>query len=910
MGELGGRATELGGSVPLREQEPLDPATAANCPSLNAAPPTDGLKDSISVSDGVIGNDGQNGDPSQIDGSHVEGAPEIPRAPGLPSATERFLSLDFDSLEKALERFKFDTRLAMALRVPPQAAVPPSQIKSGLPPPPPPLDFHRVYSSVDTLLAVHEQQALQVYAESCPQMLSLDREIEGSERLLAGVESRLHALSEDLGASGSNTRHVEQQSSALATRARNRKEAYVLLQTYLQQITLTRELVKAVCDGSLEEDPKAFLQALKELEKKIEHAKQPGMRQYKSTEASLPELYRLRDCAAQRIVSHLQQRIALLRQPRTNIHIIQRGELLKHKDLYLFLTDQAPASAVALKDEYTRVISSVYASLFKSYHNQLMGMLAGGGTGQQRRQQQQGPAGGPGAPCEGPQEVDAGDATAAAAGKTLFGGVLSVSLGDRDEILSDLDAEPLVAVHMARPLATSPSQGTSTVYGGSSTSAKSLAGEGANVSPTATTTAIVSSPPNAVPSTSLAQTRCQDSPILYYEQLFRSHQKLLLDTATSELIFVTDFFLNAGLDVHYQVLFNEIFNKTKTFFLSTLQEVLQGSVDAIGVALMLRINQHSRQLMQRRKVPCLSSYLDQVDVLLSQRLNDLLLVNIKTLRAVRSKEMLPAPPGSTVPPLTTAPHPVARSVGELASALAYLQQPLHGLPALPEEPLKTRLSELHSTALDVLMNAFWNPGFVFLQGLSQEFTDRRSQQVFLLNNYDTLLSLMHSRRVLPDVCATLEHLLWEQVNAYVEAQLKEHFADLVSSVRTAEEVLAAEQPLENPAHLSDVAHLERAVTQFHGCWRQRLSQLHEESVAAFPNVSNAMEILKQVLTQLLLLYTRLQQIVSTCFPKPPQPAWARQLVPLNTILTETGKRSEWSKGFRTRAFSPVSILKY
>lgn len=28
--------------------------------------------------------------------------------------------------------------------------------------------------------------------------------------------------------------------------------------------------------------------------------------------------------------------------------------------------------------------------------------------------------------------------------------------------------------------------------------------------------------------------------------LCRSHQKLLLDTATSELIFLTDFFLNAG----------------------------------------------------------------------------------------------------------------------------------------------------------------------------------------------------------------------------------------------------------------------------------------------------------------------------------------------------------------------------
>lgn len=114
-------------------------------------------------------------------------------------------------------------------------------------------------------------------------MLSLDQEIEASERLLAGVEARLHSLSEDLGASGADTRHVEQQSNALATKARNRREAYLLLRTYLQQITLTRDLVRTICEGSLEEDPRSFLKALKELEKKIEHARQPGMRQYKST---------------------------------------------------------------------------------------------------------------------------------------------------------------------------------------------------------------------------------------------------------------------------------------------------------------------------------------------------------------------------------------------------------------------------------------------------------------------------------------------------------------------------------------------------------------------------------------------------------------------------------------------------
>lgn len=126
-------------------------------------------------------------------------------------------------------------------------------------------------------------------------------------------------------------------------------------------------------------------------------------------EASLPELYRLRDCAAQRISSYLQQKISLLRQPRTNIHIIQRGELLKHKELYLFVTDQVPSSAVALKDDYTRTISSVYASLFKSYHNQLLGMLAESAAAQQ----QQNLAGATGSPGDATQQADTDDLSAA-----------------------------------------------------------------------------------------------------------------------------------------------------------------------------------------------------------------------------------------------------------------------------------------------------------------------------------------------------------------------------------------------------------------------------------------------------------------------------------------------------------------
>lgn len=57
----------------------------------------------------------------------------------------------------------------------------------------------------------------------------------------------------------------------------------------------------------------------------------------------------------------------------------------------------------------------------------------------------------------------------------------------------------------------------------------------------------------------------------------------------------------------------------------------------------------------------------------------------------------------------------------------------------------------------------------------------------------------------------LEQLLWEQVGAYVDEQLEEHFADLVASVRAAEDVLTAEPAPENPSEVLDLVQLERAV---------------------------------------------------------------------------------------------------
>ena len=123
---------------------------------------------------------------------------------------------------------------------------------------------------------------IQAYAESCPDMLSLNEAVHASEDLLTSLEETLKFLCHDLGLSGGGTEAVAATSLSLATKANNRQEICLLLSTYLDQIAVTRGLVAAICKTNLNENTKPFLQALKHLAKKIEHAQQPGMKERKS----------------------------------------------------------------------------------------------------------------------------------------------------------------------------------------------------------------------------------------------------------------------------------------------------------------------------------------------------------------------------------------------------------------------------------------------------------------------------------------------------------------------------------------------------------------------------------------------------------------------------------------------------
>lgn len=362
----------------------------------------------------------------------------------------------------------------------------------------------------------------------------------------------------------------------------------------------------------------------------------------------------------------------------------------------------------------------------------------------------------------------------------------------------------------------------------------------------------------------------------YHEQLFRSHQMLLMDTATSEFLFLNDFFDTKG----DHSLFSEVFGKTTQYFLDSLEAFLSNCWDSVGLLLMIRIVDFYRKVLQRRKVSCLDSYLDEQQLMIRPRLRMVLDENVKSLRKA-SQQSLP-PSGNTHP---THPHLVTRRYAELAASLTALSFPeCCGLTEALQQPLTAMQQEVCTLC----------------KAMSAKLDSQDSGLVFLVNNYDLVLTVFHERHLPRTATSRFEELLREQVQLFVESQLMRHFPDLVVFVKNTEpsvadidETAPRAGAATGPPPGVDVQKMEHVVKSFAHNWKRETERIHQHVMTSFTNFTNGTEILKQVLMQLVLYYTRLQKIMNKCFPNKP-PAFSHELVSNTTLLMEI---QQYSRSF-------------
>ncbi|XP_022885788.1 vacuolar protein sorting-associated protein 52 A-like [Olea europaea var. sylvestris] len=309
-----------------------------------------------------------------------------------------------------------------------------------------------------------------------------------------------------------------------------------------------------------------------------------------------------------------------------------------------------------------------------------------------------------------------------------------------------------------------------------------------------------------------------------YEVLFRSLHKLLMDTATSEYLFSDEFFGE-------ETIFYDIFAGPFAVVDEHFNTILPNCFDAIGLMLMIRIIHQHQLVMSRRRIPCLDSFLDKVNIALWPRFKMVFDMHLNSLRTANVRTLWED---------DVHPHYVMRRYAEFTASLIHLNVD-YG-----DGQLELNLERLRMAIDDLLVK------------LAKLFTKQKLQTVFLINNYDMTIAVL--KEAGPDggkIQMHFEELLKNNTAIFVEELLVEHFSDLIKFVKTR----ASEDSSSGSERPITVAEVEPIVKDFAGRWKTAIELMHNDVITSFSNFLCGMEILRAALTQLLLYYTRLSDCI-------------------------------------------------
>ncbi|KAF8728994.1 hypothetical protein HU200_018302 [Digitaria exilis] len=345
----------------------------------------------------------------------------------------------------------------------------------------------------------------------------------------------------------------------------------------------------------------------------------------------------------------------------------------------------------------------------------------------------------------------------------------------------------------------------------------------------------------------IAEAKSQKYP---YEVLFRSLQKLLIDTATSEYLFTDDFFGEESI-------FHDIFAGPIQVVDEHFNAVLLNCYDAIGIMLMIRIIHQHQLIMFRRRIPCLDSYLDKVNMSLWPRFKMVFDLHLNSLRNANIKTLWED---------DVHPHYVTRRYAEFTASLVHLNVE-HG-----DGQLDLNLERLRMAIEDLLVK------------LAKMFSKPKLQTIFLINNYDLTIAILKEAGTDGGKAQLhFEEVLKSNIAIYVEELLQEHFSDLIRFVKT--------RPADETATSSEkvsIAEVEPLVKDFASRYKAAIELMHKDVITSFSNFLCGMEILRAALAQLLLYYTRLTECVKKINGGS---ALNKDLVSISSILFEIKKYS-------------------
>ncbi|MEQ2286684.1 Vacuolar protein sorting-associated protein 52 [Ameca splendens] len=341
-----------------------------------------------------------------------------------------------------------------------------------------------------------------------------------------------------------------------------------------------------------------------------------------------------------------------------------------------------------------------------------------------------------------------------------------------------------------------------------------------------------------------------------YETLFRSQHYALLDNSCREYLFLCDFFMVAGnsaLDLFYCIM-----GKTLSMFLKSMSTYVSDCYDSIAIFLCIHIILRFRAITAKRTIPALDKYWEAVLELLWPRFELILEMNIHSIRNTDPQKL---------GVLDTRPHYITRRYAEFSSAIVSINQ------TFPNERTNALLAQLQVEVEN------------FVLKMAAEFPSRRDQLIFLINNYDMLLSVLMERAADDSKeVESFQQLLLARTQEFIEEILSPPFGGMIAFVKEAEALMEKGQldRLKN-----EEARITQLVRGFSSTWKQSVESMSQDVMRSFTNFKNGTSIIQGALTQLIQYYHGFHKILNQ--PTFRSLAVRSELINLHHLMVEVKK---------------------
>ncbi|KAL7451277.1 hypothetical protein ACHAWC_003110 [Mediolabrus comicus] len=359
-----------------------------------------------------------------------------------------------------------------------------------------------------------------------------------------------------------------------------------------------------------------------------------------------------------------------------------------------------------------------------------------------------------------------------------------------------------------------------------------------------------------------------------YEMIFRSIISHLIDAATNEYIFARQFFKEYGQNDCWEA----IFGKTLSLVLEQLENYLFNCHDAIAILLMIKLTHSFKRTVKARRIEkVMEPFLDRVANLFWPRLKMVMDAHLRSIRGANAKKV----GGGDIHP-----HLVSRRYAEFTCSILLILN-------------RGRKNATGGSAGDRLVNdldVMLEEMVLLLKRLADVHATNIKRNVFMINNLDQITTIFKERRVSGKELNRFSELLVQQRELFVEEELLQTFSKMIAFVQQTEahmSRISAPRSARGVAAPADVVNpevVESLVHEFASNWKAGIEQINRNVLSYFSNFRNGMEILKQVLTQLLLYYTRFQDVIRKVWRGKP-PSFCKDLVSTSVILAEIKKHA-------------------